>query len=205
MSESCNKCLKPSPSLLSATHRNIDHNVNFGKCKHIFCQKCFRKENKDPSNQPKCPCCKVPIFSNIKSYEEALLLLEGSYFNLKATQLFTRGGDITHIHSLILQSIEKYEQARKLNQDNNIINLCLALSYFESIVSYTTERELLVSAKADVITLGINQGGSHTCSNHIYSICLDMISKYYDENGCFISGSNVYRADVHVCILQHSW
>ena len=72
----CLKCRTESDNLLSSSRRV------FGRCDHIFCQRCFQNENAElPTGTScilKCPCCHVQFGDDINSIDEATLIGEAA-------------------------------------------------------------------------------------------------------------------------------
>ena len=123
-SKKCMKCREKSDILLSP-HPAFRVNES---CAHIFCQRCFKKENETSTNHAfKCPCCHMLVYENIQSIDEAILLGEASTLSdyisprLEGDTMIAEE-DVAKIHRINNLVIEKLEIVFRFNPTNfNVI------------------------------------------------------------------------------------
>ena len=121
----CMKCSYVTDVLLRACE---GYELNISYSKHIFCEECFRNENKNHNalmNKLRCPCCQTQYYDYFQSIEEAVLIGAGAYFYYKFYYYQHQGMDQNLLHNTIKQVIEKFENALKRNQYNKASLLCL--------------------------------------------------------------------------------
>ena len=118
----CMKCREENNLLLSSS----DISPDIRGCDHKFCQSCFRKENRTiaigTNHTFSCPCCHVPLYANMQSIDEAILIGEAvtMRIHLSTTQLLPRGAGIADesIIETIKMVVNKLEAALLLNPTN---------------------------------------------------------------------------------------
>ena len=143
--EKCMKCREKSAILLcTCTHSSV-----IGLCTHKFCQTCFRQANTGLALSPTfkfiCPCCHIPLYQNMRSIEEAILIGEAATLSVylfphlsPPSQLsFTTEDDDADAEDILSYNdtnkvvIEKLEAALQLNPTNfdTLYSLFLSCSY----------------------------------------------------------------------------
>ena len=121
--EKCMKCRVESDILMSSSRRA------FGRCDHIFCQSCFRKENTELALSLncmfKCPCCHIQFGDNMNSIDEAILI--GVAANIRnhisselslPSEIAISDENVININEINKLATEKLEEALLLNPTN---------------------------------------------------------------------------------------
>ena len=150
--EKCMKCLAANvPLLCTCTHSGV-----IGLCTHKFCQSCFQQWNRGLhlNNTFTCPCCHIPLYQNVLSIEEAILIGEAATLSVYlfphispssqlsfATDDEVAVEDILRFNDMNKLVIEKLVAALELNPTNfdTLYALFLSCSYGHT---YLIERNM---------------------------------------------------------------
>ena len=192
--DKCVRCNKSYESLL-ALHDCISF---LGYCNHIFCKKCFKKENldlhKNIINRPKCPCCRKEYYEFIESIDQALYIGEAAYLNYKAKQHSLQiDADPDVMHNLHNDAIEKLNEALLLTPANSLFNIIIArcmlyaclkdLDYLKIMEQAVRSADRLVLKPRMYSDSNSNTSKQYSLRQRVQKCCLDLIDKAFDSTG----------------------
>ena len=177
----CQNCNRTSEKMLCSYSCLRDV---IGNCPHFFCEACFKAKNKKcnfiAENKPQCPCCNLPFFNFIGSFEEAVLIGEGAYTIFYGSHQATLecDGDQKQNMSVVLErAIPKFEEALSFNSINIITLSCLAMCYDTGIEDDLTESSDIA------IEINWTTQRLQTYMKKLYDNILTLIDHCFDVSG----------------------